>query len=139
MQWAFGFLSVIINIYGRKSLPLELQTYLNSAGNPELSVAYHNIISFAVPPILFFVNFIASIGVFLIRSWARKIYLCSLSLYPLLHIILGGILVSRPYACTLNDYSLILVGFTIGLLYFSPLKRFFEKGDNRLTQTEEGE
>ena len=114
-QWVFIIAGVIVGILEEEYLPANLAEYVANRDNAELS-------SLDVIFLIFlFTYFVSSIGLFLRKHWAQKIYLLSNIVGFLISPFLG-IRISTPLSSTFDDVSTALIGFTICLIYLSPIK-----------------
>lgn len=70
------------------------------------------------------INLIASIGIFIFRSWGRTLY--ALTVAGLIIIIpIFGVMVISPFTGMLDEILSILTGMILCLLYLSPAKEVF--------------
>ena len=71
------------------------------------------------------------IGLFLFRPWGRMLYTIGFLLIFITPF--SGILVYSFIAQTIYDISLVLSGFILALIYFSPMADYFKKSHTKLT------
>jgi hypothetical protein len=126
-QWFLVVWALTVGLMEESKLPVTLQLYLALDKNAGLKP--ENLFFVIAGTILLAGYIAASISLFLFRWWARGLYLWTTVLTPLLMLLLGPI-ISTPLATVLKAYSVILVGFTVGLLYFSPAKESFHELDS---------
>ncbi len=128
-QWMFLIAAVIAGILEEKYLPANLAAYVTNRDNAELSIV--ETLTFVIGLVFLFAYFVSSIGLLLIKHWAPKIYLFS-NIVGLLIIPFIGIEIKTPLSSTLDDVTTALIGFTICLIYLSPLKEEFKSTPNNL-------
>jgi len=111
-----GFLSVTISVYMEQYLPQILQEYLNQdiENSPiEENFFFFYILGFAV----LFIYFASIIGILLIKSWAKNLYI--------LRLVLGVITmlfyptVEHGFAQAFTDLGILLSGAIAALLLFT--------------------
>ncbi len=69
---------------------------------------------------------ISAVGLFFVRRWARNFYAISYLLLGPIMYFLAPPEVITPIFGVMNYLTFILIGFTIGLIYYSPAKSKFE-------------
>jgi hypothetical protein len=116
-QWVFVIICVVARILEEKYLPVNLAEY---AAN------LHCAKSSMVEMIFFFAYFVSSIGLLFKKCWAPKIYLFSNMGGLLIMGFLFRIKIITPLSDIFSEISTALIGFTICLIYFSPLKEEFK-------------
>ena len=105
-----------VSFYEMKNAPELLQAFEASK-----SAEFSNLRSIATLIVLLFIiiNFISCIGVLLKKKWSRWLFLWSV-IIPHVLILIYGYLVIGPLSGLFDSISMILSGFAIGLLYYSP-------------------
>ena len=92
---------------------------------PELSHLENNVLMFSLSLATVMV-IVSLIGLFMFKSWARHLFVLSnIVIFPIY--LIGGLYVYSGLAQAICDLSLIVEGFIIALVYFSPLKGYFIK------------
>ncbi len=78
----------------------------------------------------FVLNFVSSIGLLFLRSWARILYTVTLLLSSILWLFFDGPTIHSSIDGLFSDLSLIAAGFLICLIWFSGLAPCFNKHEN---------
>jgi len=123
-NWSFTLLALAASIFGRRTLPDQLQEYLKSRSTTAPSTYETVSIWIAFASIVFAI--VVSIGIFLIKRWGRALILPS---YALTYVLICADLVFNPtrpvYIQTgltnlLFSLSYVAGGVILALVFFSP-------------------
>lgn len=123
-QWLLAFLSIVIFQLEAKDLPFLLQEYaaqrdLAPAGPGEQLIGWYAL-AWTVGSV------VASVGVFRLRRWARLLFLAMAALGCVLQAFLEPS-VTTAWSATAETAAQVVVGVTIGVLYFSPVRGHFAR------------
>ena len=122
-QWIVLFAAIFIGVIERQYLPDSLRIYLEEIAKADMTLA--ETVNVFVIVIALVAYLISSAGLLLYKGWGRWLYLYS----NIVGFVVGPLLgttINPPFAGTLDDLSTALVGLTIGVIYFSDAKKFFE-------------
>jgi len=123
-QWLFGALSILIFQVEVGRLPLMLQEYaaLEAAREPSAADAVTGWLA-----LLWAVgSLVASVGVFQLRRWSRPLFLVMSVLGCGLQALLEPS-VTTSWSVAAETVAQLLVGVTIGVIYFSPVRGHFAR------------
>ena len=123
-QWIVLFAAIFIGVIERQYLPDSLRIYLEEIAKADMTLA--ETVNVFVIVIALVAYLISSAGLLLYKGWGRWLYLYS----NIVGFVVGPLLgttINPPFAGTLDDLSTALVGLTIGVIYFSDAKKFFEE------------
>jgi hypothetical protein len=123
-QWVFVIICVVARILEEKYLPVNLAEYAANLHCAKSSMV--EIFIAVIDLIFFFAYFVSSIGLLFKKCWAPKIYLFSNMGGLLIMGFLFRIKIITPLSDIFSEISTALIGFTICLIYFSPLKEEFK-------------
>ena len=119
--WAFSLLGCAVMEFEKHSLPAEVQAYLKSAADAELSTGT------VLRTLLLFAAFLAaSLGLLWFKHWARTLYVISFALGLLALPALPPTVVT-PWASLLSALSWLAVSSTMVLMYLPPVKEYFNR------------
>jgi len=111
------FLAVAISLYMEQYLPQVLQEYLNQ--ELENSLIEENMFFFSILAFAVLLIYLASIvGILLIKSWAKNLYILSLVLGFIAMPFIGPT-VEHSFAQALTDLGLLISGAIAALLLFT--------------------
>ena len=122
LEWGLVISGVIIGLISEPYLPIELRQYIEISDNVPLSILDYGVFLFVI------INIIASVGLFIFWHHARIIYL----LICILGFFLSGLYgpyVESGWESAFSFASEILTGVIIALIYFSPIKDYFQKSE----------
>ncbi|MBW1838998.1 MAG: hypothetical protein JRI49_03605 [Deltaproteobacteria bacterium] len=123
-QWIVLFAAIFIGVIERQYLPDSLRIYLEEIAKAEMTLAETANLSIILIALVAYL--ISSVGLLLYKVWGRWLYLYSNIVGFVIGPLLGP-MINPPFAGTLDDLSTALVGLTIGVIYFSDAKKFFEE------------
>ena len=123
-QWIVLFAAIFIGVIERQYLPDSLRIYLEEIAKAEMTLAETANLSIILIALVAYL--ISSVGLLLYKGWGRWLYLYSNIVGFVIGPLLGP-MINPPFAGTLDDLSTALVGLTIGVIYFSDAKKFFEE------------
>ena len=123
LSWLLVIAGVMASFITEKTLPPELQSYLERVENAPLT---NSEIVLAVVDIAFIVfAVVLTVGLFRFRRWAKTLlpisYVLGLALIPG-----DGPYVESGWASFLFFLGSLVDGIILALVYFSPLREFFE-------------
>jgi len=122
-QWIVLFAAIFIGVIERQYLPDSLRIYLEEIAKADMTLA--ETVNVFVIVIALVAYLISSAGLLLYKGWGRWLYLYS----NIVGFVVGPLLgttINPPFAGTLDDLCTALIGLTIGIIYFSDAKKFFE-------------
>ncbi len=123
-QWVFLILSVVVGIYEEQYLPYPLQLHLYNEAQKDLSLFESVVLAISV--IFVFILLFSSVGLYRMRAWSRKPYVITLFLgaviYPFTDLI-----VYPPISSAIDYIATLLMGMTVGLIYFSEARNEFKE------------
>jgi len=123
-QWIVLFAAIFIGVIERQYLPDSLRIYLEEIAKTEMTLAETANLSIILIALVAYL--ISSAGLLLYKGWGRWLYLYSNIVGFVIGPLLGP-MINPPFAGTLDDLWAVLVGLTIGIIYFSDAKKFFEE------------
>ena len=123
-QWGLAFLSIVVFQLEAKDLPFLLQEYAAQRDLAAPTAGDQLIGWYALVWIVGSV--VASVGVFLLQRWARLLFLAMAALGCVLQAFLEPS-VSTAWSATAETAAQVVVGITIGVLYFSPVRGHFAR------------
>ena len=123
-QWIVLFAAIFIGVIERQYLPDSLRTYLEEIAKTDMTLAETANLSIILIALVAYL--ISSVGLLFYKGWGRWLYLYSNIVGFVIGPLLGP-MINPPFAGTLDDLSTALVGLTIGVIYFSDAKKFFEE------------
>ena len=123
-QWIVLFAAIFIGVIERQYLPDSLRIYLEEIAKAEMTLAETANLSIILIALVAYL--ISSAGLLFYKGWGRWLYLYSNIVGFVIGPLLGP-MINPPFAGTLDDLSTALVGLTIGVIYFSDAKKFFEE------------
>ena len=123
-QWIVLFAAIFIGVIERQYLPDSLRIYLEEIAKAEMTLAETANLSIILIALVAYL--ISSVGLLLYKGWGRWLYLYSNIVGFVIGPLLGP-MINPPFAGSLDDLSTALVGLTIGVIYFSDAKKFFEE------------
>ena len=94
-------------------LPAQLQEYLIQDLESDLSIS--EIVVFIIGGIFFLAELVALLGLFLFKTWARRLYVISIAGTYIVVPIIGPI-VDHAFAYTIDSASALVTGMTLALL-----------------------
>ena len=123
LSWLLVIAGVVVSFATKNSLPSELQSYLERVENAPLT---NGEIVLAVVDITFVVfAIVLTVGLYRFRRWAKTLlpvsYVLGLVLIPV-----NGPYVESGWVSILFYSGSLMDGIILALVYFSPLKEFFE-------------
>ena len=123
LSWLLVIAGVIVSFATENSLPPELQSYLERVENTPLA---NGEIVLAVVDVTFVVfAVVLTVGLFRFRRWAKTLlpmnFILGLVLIPI-----NGPSVESGWASSLFYLGSLVDGIILALVYFSPLREFFE-------------
>jgi hypothetical protein len=123
LSWLLLIAGIVASFLTENSLPPELQSYLERVENAPLA---NGEIVLAVVDVAFFVlAVVLTVGLFRFRRWAKSLlpmsYVLGLALIPG-----NGPYVESGWASFLFFLGSSVDGIILALVYFSPLREFFE-------------
>ena len=123
LSWLLVIAGVIVSFATENSLPPELQSYLERVENAPLA---NGEIVLAVVDVTFVVfAVVLTVGLFRFRRWAKTLLPMSFIL-GLVLIPINGPSVESGWASSLFYLGSLVDGIILALVYFSPLREFFE-------------
>jgi hypothetical protein len=126
LNWATAIAGVVASLVTRKYLPPELASYLSAKNQSEVSQIAKVVIWVEI--FLLIVSFIDSIGLFLLRRWAKRLlvplYVVATALIPT-----ASVYIQTGWTRMLLSVSTLIGGIIIGVVFFSPLAAAFNGGD----------
>lgn len=123
-QWIVLFAAIFIGVIERQYLPDSLRIYLEEIAKAEMTLAETANLSIILIALVAYL--ISSAGMLFYKGWGRWLYLYSNIVGFVIGPLLGP-MINPPFAGTLDDLWAVLVGVTIGIIYFSDAKKFFEE------------
>ena len=123
-QWIVLFAAIFIGVIERQYLPDSLRIYLEEIAKTEMTLAETANLSIILIALVAYL--ISSAGLLFYKGWGRWLYLYSNIVGFVIGPLLGP-MINPPFAGTLDDLWAVLVGLTIGIIYFSDAKKFFEE------------
>ena len=123
-QWIVLFAAIFIGVIERQYLPDSLRIYLEEIAKVEMTLAETANLSIILIALVAYL--ISSVGLLFYKGWGRWLYLYSNIVGFVIGPLLGP-MINPPFAGTLDDLWAVLVGLTIGIIYFSDAKKFFEE------------
>jgi hypothetical protein len=122
-QWGFIILTTVIGIVEDSYLPPELATYVKNRDTAGLSALQKTA---AVMMWAFMMSYlVSSLGLLSKKKWAPITYLYSVIFLTILTSFLAPLIVT-PLTSLLSTAADIIIGITVCLVYFSPLKEEFK-------------
>ena len=123
-QWMALIVWGGIGYFEAKLLPHDLQIYAQSQiGIP---TNFKGIVILCAEAVSFVSYVIATIGVLKKLRWSRRIYTYAV-VSALFISFLSELRISGPTTNAFEDLNILLMGVTIGILYFSPLNELFNE------------
>ena len=122
-QWIVLFAAIFIGVIERQYLPDSLRIYLEEIAKTEMTLAETANLSIILIALVAYL--ISSVGLLFYKGWGRWLYLYSNIVGFVIGPLLGP-MINPPFAGTLDDLWAVLVGLTIGIIYFSDAKKLFE-------------
>lgn len=122
-QWIVLFAAIFVGVVERQYLPDALKVYLEELAKADITLA--ETVNVSVILIALVAYLISSVGLLLYKEWGRWLYLYS----NIVGFVIGPLLgttITPPFAGTLDDLCTALIGLTIGIIYFSDARKFFE-------------
>ena len=116
LSWIFGILSLLLYFVLQDSLPLGLQGWLLEEA--ERKPAVYEVVSFLVFAVLIVVNIVASVGLYLLKKWAARLYIFSLVIMVIM-VPFFGPTVEEGIVTTFASIADIISGLVLGLAFFS--------------------
>ena len=110
------------------SLPEPLQAYLAEEAKRDYTSWEWALTGIAIAN--FPLNFVGSMGLLFLRSWARILYTVNLLLSSIFWLFLDGPTIQANMGAFFGNLSLMTAGFLICLLWFSDLAPCFNKHEN---------
>ena len=123
-QWIVLFAAIFIGVIERQYLPDSLRIYLEEIAKAEMTLAETANLSIILIALVAYL--ISSVGLLFYKGWGRWLYLYSNIVGFVIGPLLGP-MINPPFAGTLDDLWAVLVGLTVGIIYFSDAKKFFEE------------
>lgn len=115
-QWVLVAVSVPLSFALEHTLPIQVREYLEWEANRDLTTL--DLVLMTTLLVLVIGYLVSSVSLFLLRKWARWMYLaCVIVGYILVP--LGGATVEHGLAYTLGDVSEMLSGVIIALVFFT--------------------
>jgi hypothetical protein len=127
-EWLLIAMTVTAAFSLESSFPEPLQAYLAEDAKRDYTSWGWALTGIAIAN--FVLNFVSSIGLLFLRSWARIIYTVTLLLSSILWLFLDGPTIHSSIGGFFGDLSLIAAGFLICLIWFSGLAPCFNKHEN---------
>lgn len=124
LQWIFFIMSIVARFIEKKFLSPTLINCLEEIVNKQITIFYKIIM--VVGFVMFIIYFISSIGVFFYKKWSRILYLWSNIIGFVIYVFISRIKLTTKFAGIFDELSTLLIGLTLGLLYFSELKEIFK-------------
>jgi hypothetical protein len=124
LNWMTAIAAVVVSTATRKYLPSELTSYLEAKSRSGSSQFNRVVIWLEI--ILLAISLIDSVGLFLLRRWAK------LLLLPLYALAMGLLPTNPVYIQTgwtrlLLSLSTLIGGIILGMIFFSPLAEVFDR------------
>ena len=116
VEWVLIILAVVLSEFFRDALPEPLLLWLQQHAEENRSLAGFVAI-FAMLP-AFVLSIVASVGLFMFKTWARWLYLFSYVIGFIGMVFLGPT-VEHAFANMIADVSAVLSGIVIGIAFFS--------------------
>lgn len=122
-QWCILVIWAGVGYFESRSLPRDLQLYIQRntgiAGNiAEIAILLAEVAAFTA-------YLISTVAIVKARRWSRRLFFYSTVSAVILSFFTGPH-ISGPVSNTLNQLGVLLMGMTLGLLYFSPLEEQFD-------------
>ena len=127
-EWLLIAMTVTAAFSLESSFPEPLQAYLAEDAKRDYTSWGWALTGIAIAN--FVLNFVSSIGLLFLRSWARILYTVTLLLSSILWLFLDGPTIHSSIGGFFGDLSLIAAGFLICLIWFSGLAPCFDKHKN---------
>ncbi len=131
-EWILIAVGIFLTFYLEKTLPLELQEYLNEYYENGFNLK--DGIASVLLILIFLLNFISSVGLWKLKIWSKNLYVISTFGISISMIFLGPT-VETGIVTGIGELSIIIAGIIIGILYFSELKLDFKKENEFLSQS----
>ena len=122
-QWIVLFAAIVVGVIERHYLPDSLRIYLDEIAKTDMTFA--ETVNVFVIVIALVAYLLSSVGLLLYKGWGRWLYLYS----TIVGFVVGPLLgttINPPFAGALDDLCTALIGVTIGIIYFSDARKFFE-------------
>lgn len=126
-KWLFIILTMILHVVTKSLLPHELKAYFDNQQNLPLTIT-ETILLWVVTAWLA-LSFLDSIGLFIFKNWARKMFVFLFTINILITPI--GATVMTGWTMLACYLSAVIDGMLIALMYFSPINEQFETEHRR--------
>ena len=127
LGWASFVAASAAQLVTRPYLPAQLQEFLASEHRERLAEGFSPALGVAVIVLVF--SLTTQVGMFLLKPWARPCYVAALLLNYLFLFFFGPPMVTTATGYALASLNAALTGFLLALIYFSPFKKLFERGE----------
>jgi len=114
-EWVFGIVVIILSVVLEAFLPEPLQDYV--AWTVEQDISLGEILVFLITVPLLLVYLVSSVGLFLLKNWARWLYLWTTVVFCFLYPFFGPT-VEHGIADAVDEVTVILSGVIIGIAFF---------------------
>ena len=134
LQLIFSLFSGIIGSFEKTNIPYIIEQYFSE----QYELIFENqlgVIGISLIIIFFAIYVVACISLLKRRNFARKLYLFSICMSLINFLILDiglGYSLNGPIEKFLMDISVILIGITLGFIYFGDERRFYHKNSEQL-------
>lgn len=129
VQWILIATAVGFGLYEERHLPEVLRSYIIEQDSKPLSQGEMIVMGSGL--LLITGLIISSVGIYLLKSWARTPYVVCSVLVAFLFLFLGPT-VTPPIEGTLQYVANAVEGFIVALLYFSSIRVNFESSNESL-------
>ena len=112
-EWILAIAGIVLSQVMEASLPLQLQEYLRLQYEKDLTPNFWVLLFFSP---LYFVGYtVGSIGLFLLKPWAKWLYLVAIIDSYVATMLLAEPTVNHAFASYAYDMGAVLAGFIIGV------------------------
>ena len=130
LGWALCAASVTLFYFEKRSLPPELRNYLDAGADGPLNARDVALLLYLFAAVV--VGVVTTVGLYRFRPWARPLCLWGgVAGYALSPFLFTEATVTPPLSGHLMSFNAMLGGFTMALLFFSPVARYFDAGPHK--------
>lgn len=119
-----GIVSIVVSLITESMLPEPLRAFLEAESEAEITARELVMVTAAIPLIILLL--MSSIGLFFFWRPARTLYLITVVLGLAMTPFFGPY-VDAGWGTTFEEVAVIISGVILALVYFSPLRDFYEK------------
>ena len=119
-----GVIGVVVSLLTESLLPEPLRAFVEAEAEADISTREIVMLATAIPGIILFV--VSSIGLYFFWRPARTLYVITI-VFGLLWTPFFGPYVDAGWGTVFEEATIIISGIILALIYFSPLKDYFDK------------